>query len=38
MLTFILRTCAMFSWFIETAFASVIFFGEYPYPTEEDAE
>ena len=30
--------CASFSWWIETTIASVVLFGEYPYPENEDAE
>jgi hypothetical protein len=37
MIYHLLGTCAAFSWWIETNFTSLVLFGEYPYPTEEEA-
>ncbi len=38
MISQLLCACAAFSWTIQTSIASILLFGEYPYPTEDNAE
>lgn len=33
-----LLACTSFAWWIETTITSLLLFGEYPYPAEDDAE
>ncbi len=35
MISQFLTCCASFSWWIETTIASVVLFGEYPYPSKD---
>lgn len=36
MLSQILAVCAAFSWHVKMSHPSVVLFGEYPYPTEDE--
>lgn len=36
MIAHILVTVAVFSWIVDTSLPSIVLFGEYPYPSEEN--
>ncbi len=38
MISQFLTSCVAFSWHVQTSYVSILLFGEYPYPTEDDAE